>query len=190
MIYVFDSCSFIDLFREYDKESNVIQNFNRLILENKIISVREVYKEIFKSNDDVAFWAKKNKHIFEIPELEEFFYVSEIFQVNHFKMMIRRQQILLGTPVADPFLIAKTRFLDACLITNEKYAKNGAKIPNVCNHFNVKYLNLDEFITKENLTEKCFIYSCPECHSNEIKYDSNIINQFVCNDCNYVGMTS
>jgi len=34
----------------------------------------------------------------------------------------------------------------------KSWKENSAKIPNVCDHFDIPYLNLEEFMEKENWT--------------------------------------
>jgi len=58
-------------------------------------------------------------------------------------------RILKGKPVADPFLIARAKCLDATLVTQEQFRRNGAKIPNVCEHFKVTWTNLEGFMEEQ-----------------------------------------
>jgi len=66
--------------------------------------------------------------------------------------MIRKQERLKGKPVADPFVIARAKILDACVVTQEKNTENAAKIPNVCDHFGIDCINLEGFMKKESWT--------------------------------------
>ncbi len=63
--------------------------------------------------------------------------------------MIRKRERLKGKPVADPFVIAKANILNAHVVTQERASENAAKIPNVCSHFKVPCLDLEEFMIKE-----------------------------------------
>jgi len=49
--------------------------------------------------------------------------VADIFKIPHFQTLIRKQERLLGKPVADPFVIAKAQSIGGCVITTEKYKK-------------------------------------------------------------------
>ena len=82
----------------------------------------------------------------------EFQIVTEIFQTPHFQTLIRKQERLLGKPVADPFVIAKAQSIGGCVITTEKYKKNAAQIPNVCKHFNIPCMDLERFMKEEDWT--------------------------------------
>ncbi len=38
-----------------------------------------------------------------------------------------------------------------CVVTQEKMKDNAAKIPNVCEHFAIPYIDLESFMERENL---------------------------------------
>ena len=157
MKYVFDSASLINLFKHYYPERfpTLWEKFDILVSEEELISVREVFNEIGSSEDSLANWAKEKKNIlFLETTAEEFKFVAEIFQVRHFhfQAMIRKQERLKGKPVADPFVIARAKILNACVVTQEKNTENAAKIPNVCEHFEIPCINLEGFMEKENWT--------------------------------------
>ena len=155
MKYVFDSDSLIDLFTHYypARFPSLWEKFDALVSGGKLASVREVFNEIGSSEDSLAIWAKEQKSmLFLESTVEELQFVGEIFQVQHFQMMIRKKERLQGKPVADPFVIARAKISNACVITQEKNTKNAAKIPNVCDHFGISCINLEGFMEKENWT--------------------------------------
>jgi len=155
MKYVFDSDSLINLFRHYYPERfpTLWEQFDALVLKGKLISVREVFNEIGSSEDSLGTWAKEQKNILFLEStVEELKFVSEIFQVLHFQAMIRKQERLKGKPVADPFVIARAKISGACVVTQEKKTENAAKIPNVCDHFGIRCINLEGFMEEENWT--------------------------------------
>ena len=92
--------------------------------------------------------------LFSEPTSEEFRFVSRIFQAQkgHFQAMIHKQERLRGKHVADPFVIARAKILSACVVTQEKKTDNAAKIPNVCEHFGIRCIDLEGFMKKENWT--------------------------------------
>ena len=155
MKYVFDSGPLIDLFRHYypSRFPTLWERFHALVLEDELISVREVYNEINSREDMLTSWAKKEKDkLFSRPTIEEFQFVREIFQVRHFQAMIRKKERLRGKPVADPFVIARAKVLDCQVVTTELFKDNSAKIPNVCKHFSVECINLEGFMEQEGWT--------------------------------------
>jgi hypothetical protein len=155
MKYVFDSDSLIDLFRHYYPERfpTLWEKFDVLVSGEELISVREVFNEIGSSEDSLGTWAKEQKNILFLEStVEELRFVAEIFQVQHFQAMIRKQERLKGKPVADPFVIARAKITGACVVTQEKSTENAAKIPNVCDHFGIPCINLEGFMKKESWT--------------------------------------
>ncbi len=63
--------------------------------------------------------------------------------------LISKKARLQGKEVADPYLIAKAKVLNICVVTEEKLKDNAAKIPNVCQNFDVCCMNLEQFMQKE-----------------------------------------
>ncbi|NCC61082.1 MAG: DUF4411 family protein [Verrucomicrobiae bacterium] len=153
MRYVFDSNSLINLFKHYypDRFPSLWERFYNLVDAGNLVSVREVFNEISTADDSLAAWAKEQKHtLFSEPTIEEFQFVTEIFRVPHFQGIIRRKERLKGRPVADPFVIARARILEkGCVVTEENHTENAAKIPNVCNHFDIPCIKLEGFMKEE-----------------------------------------
>lgn len=156
MIYVFDSDTLINLFRHYyaDRFPSLWENFGALVLEQRIISVREVKNELIGYSDRLSAWVKDHGEIFLTPTIDELTFVAEIFKVPHFQMLIRKKEQLQGKPVADPFVIAKARALEGtleggCVVTQEVKKPNAARIPNVCERFDIPCLNLEAFMENE-----------------------------------------
>ena len=111
------------------------------------MSVKEVYNELERYATNLIWpWAQANTHIFEPPTDNEAAFVVEIFAVPHFRTLIGSKQILQGRPVADPFLIASARERGGCVVTEEELKPHAAKIPNVCDHFNVRCTNVKGFL--------------------------------------------
>lgn len=153
MIYIFDSGPLINLFKHYypARFPSLWESFDALIAEERIISVREVKNEIGGRSDRLSDWVKENRKLFLTPTHDELNFVTEIFKVRHFQAMIRRRERLQGKPVADPFVIAKAWATeDGCVVTQEIKKPNAAKIPNVCEHFGIPWLNLETFMENED----------------------------------------
>lgn len=152
MVYVLDSGPLIDLFNHYypDRFPSLWDKFESLITLKRVVSVDEVKNEIQGYGDRLSTWAKLNKEIFEVPLAEEFEFVSQIFAVPHFQSNIRKRELLTGTPVADPFVMAKAKIIGGCVVSQESKKPNSARIPNICEHFKIPYLNLEQFMEKEN----------------------------------------
>jgi len=152
-MYVFDTNSLSVLFDNFylDRFPSLWEKFDQLILVGGIVSVREVYNEITRRERDTRLieWAKNQRELFVQPTVKEMQFVSQIFAVPHFRALIRKKETLVGTPVADPFLIAKAKVDSRLLVTQETLKPNAAKIPNVCEKFGVPYTNLEGFMERE-----------------------------------------
>ncbi len=153
MRYVFDSSSLINLFQHYYPERfpSLWEKFDDVVENENLTSVKEVFNEVSRRDDALSRWVKKQKaRLFLNPTVEELHFVADIFKVKHFQGMIRKKMQYKGSPVADPFVIARAKILDAYVITEENYAKNSAKIPNVCKYFNIRCINLEGFMSQED----------------------------------------
>ncbi len=153
MIYVFDTSSFVVLKNYYPNTFPTLwEQLNDLVDTGNIISVREVRTELGNRSDSdvVDQWANNHKSIFLTPSPAEMQFVQQIFAIQHFQALIGRQAILKGTPIADPFVIAAAAIQVGTVVTEEKFKPNAAKIPNVCQHFGINCINLEEFMSQEN----------------------------------------
>lgn len=151
-MYVFDNSPLSSLFRNYypDLFPTLWTNFHRLVRDGSITSTREAHREIKISKDaSLVAWADANKAIFTVPTAKEALQVMEIFKVAHFQQNIENQKILNGGLNADPFVVAKAASERKTVVTMELFKPNGTKIPNICQHFNVKCLTLQEFMLEQ-----------------------------------------
>ncbi|NLM11915.1 MAG: DUF4411 family protein [Clostridiaceae bacterium] len=114
-IYVFDSSALMHLFDYYyeSRFPTLWKRFNQFVENGQVVSVREVKNEIFGHHNKerrINKWAKQNPGLFTAPTFEEMQLVQEIFKVEHFQVIISRKNLLIGKPVADPFVIARLHF--------------------------------------------------------------------------------
>ena len=79
-------------------------------------------------------------------------FVGEIFSVPHFHALVKEKSLLDGHPCADPFVIARAKVIDGCVVAEERQKPNAAKIPNVCEHFGIDCTNLQGFMQREGWT--------------------------------------
>lgn len=153
MIYVFDTNAFSQLFHSYyrGRFPTLWAQFDALIEEGSITSTREVAREI--EDDRVTAlreWGKGQKDLFPSPTAAEGAFVARIFAVPHFQQVIEQKKLLKGGKNADPFVIARAAVLDATVVTMESKPKNGARIPNICEHFGIDCVSLEGFMEREN----------------------------------------
>ncbi len=151
MIYVFDAGPFIDIFNHYYPEQfpSFWERFNEYIGNGTIVSVRSVKRELEERGDDLSDFVKQHD-IFTMPTNEETSFIATIFQERHFEYLISKRARLMGKEVADPYVIAKAKILGASVVTQEKFKETAAKIPNVCQHFEIPCINLETFMRNEN----------------------------------------
>jgi Domain of unknown function (DUF4411) len=115
-----------------------------------ILSTREVLREIEDSSiADLRDWAKDNPNVFTIPTATEGAFIAKIYGVTHFQQNIEQQKLLKGGRNADPFVIAKAATDGNTVVTMEMLKPNAAKIPNICKHFKVPCMTLEEFMEAE-----------------------------------------
>lgn len=149
-----DLSSLRTMFRHYyiNQFPSFWKLFGKAVSNDYLISVREILREIeiYVENDRLKQWAKGNKVFFPQPSQAELSFISKIFTVPHFQYLIDKKKIYEGRPVADPFVIAKAKVMSATVITEEKFKENAPKIPNVCKHFGIECVTLEEFMEKEN----------------------------------------
>jgi predicted nucleic acid-binding protein len=114
-----------------------------------IRSVEEVKKELERYNGaaHIATWATRNHTLFCPPTEDELEAVAEIFRVAHFQGLVGQKQLLQGTPVADPFLIAAAKCCNGIVVTQERAKLHSARIPTVCSHFSIGCIDLEQLMT-------------------------------------------
>jgi Domain of unknown function (DUF4411) len=157
MIYVFDTSSLSKLKHFFPKVfKSVWTGLDSLVQAGELISTREVWNEIERGDVDqyTNQWLKDRKQIFTTPTADELRFVAQIFQVPHFQALIGEKQRLVGTPVADPFIIACAKIRKGTVVTEERIKPNAAKIPNVCIHpsVDVPCIDLETFMQKQGWT--------------------------------------
>ena len=153
MIYVIDSSSLIVCGHYFPSRFPTFwQEFNSLASAGRIISVREVRRELdFQaSREHLRDWINSNGHLFLPPGPNETQFVAQILRIQHFQQLIGEKQRLTGRPVADPFVVASARVRDGCIVTEESFKPNAAKIPNVCHHFGIDCISLENLMEREN----------------------------------------
>lgn len=152
MTYVFDNSPLSVLFKNYYRRRfpSLWDKFDGLIAEGEIVSTREVLREIEDgAADTLRDWATDNGAIFTIPTRDEGAFVARIYAVPHFQQNIERQKLLKGGRNADPFVIAKAAVNGLTVVTMEQLRANAVKIPNICEHFQVPWMSLEDFMEAE-----------------------------------------
>jgi Domain of unknown function (DUF4411) len=151
-VYVLDTSSFRVLGNYYpDTFPTFWAQLDELVQAERFVSVSESRKEIAiqDASAHLASWVDQHSNIFRTPTSREMTAVARIFAISHFQQLIGQKQRLRGYPVADPFVIARAMVDGACVVTEEALKPNAAKIPNVCQHFQVACLNMQGLLKQE-----------------------------------------
>jgi len=158
-IYIIDASSLIELERLVTKDffSPLFSSLENLITSGNLISHEEVFKELIRKDGtegDICRWAKKQSTLFKR--------INNI-QIEKTREILRIFQNLIdpySKNNADPFLIALALIREKqqklvpptyAIVTEEIINKklNKTKIPDVCNHYKIECLNLNNFLKKE-----------------------------------------
>jgi hypothetical protein len=152
MSYVFDNSPLSVLFKNYYPKTfrSLWEHFDELVTNGSIVSTREALREIEDgAPENLIEWARKNAKLFAIPTPAEGTFVARIYSVPHFQQNIEQQKLLKGGRNADPFVIAKAAVEERTVVTMEALKPNAARIPNICQHFGIKWLTLENFMEEE-----------------------------------------
>jgi len=156
LIYVFDTNSLSNILNHYyrDRFPSFWEKFDKIIENKTLISVREVRLELKGKFDDATIDRLRahNDQFFEEPSVEELAFITEVYSVAHFRQNLDRKKLLQGGYFADPFIIAKARITRGTVITEEDKPENGARIPNICDRFDIPCKNLEGFLVEEDWT--------------------------------------
>lgn len=151
-MYVFDTSPLSTLFRNYYRARfpTLWDRFDELVDNGRIVSTREVLRECTDGPvESLRLWAADHVDFFPIPVASEGAFVARIYTVPHFQQNIEQRKLLKGGRNADPFVIAKAACDGRCVVTMEERKPNSAKIPNICDHFGVNCVSLEEFMERE-----------------------------------------
>lgn len=152
--YLLDTNAFYTLGNYYPSRfPRIWEHIDYLVRESRFWSVKEVRREI-ECNcpfEHIERWVRMNRHIFRKPNTRELEVVAQIFQRQQFLGLVRRNNILRGLPVADPFIVAAAKIHESTVVTQESFKNAGARIPTVCNEFDVACINIEQFLEMENL---------------------------------------
>jgi hypothetical protein len=152
MIYVFDTSSIRQL-NHYppDRFPSFWQRFDDLVFNHRVVSVREVYRELEHQDlrEHVHDWKEGNRNLFMVPGARETMFVAEIFAVPHFQYLLKEKDRLTNKPEADPWVIAAAKAIDGCVVTQERKNGNAIRIPLVCEHFGIMCVTLQGLMERE-----------------------------------------
>ena len=153
-IWVVDTSSFIVMSHYFPERFPTFwTDLDVLVAQGRLTSISEVAKELDNqaARPDLKAWLGRNKTLFPTPSAEETQNVARIFAEARFQALLKRRDILEGKPVADPWVIARAMRLQGCVVTEESTKQNVLRIPQVCAHFSLSCVNLEEMMNQEGL---------------------------------------
>lgn len=151
MVYVLDTSFIIQLHENYYRENFVTlwKLFDDMLAAGQFTSTREVRRELEDQSDIATEWAEANNKLFTTPTAEEGRFVASIYAVKHFQQNIELKKILKGGKNADPFVISRAAVVNGIVLTMEQLKPNAAKIPNICEHFELPCMDFRRFMAAE-----------------------------------------
>jgi len=162
-IYVVDTNIFSRALKDlsFDVFNDIYLSWSKGMKNGTIISVDEVYHELDrlwgaevtekkdKKKDrrtKEGMWLKQHKNAFQSMTDEEGKIVAEIFKNKKFREGVKEKSLRVGTPEADAILVAKAKYVDGIIVTDESDNKpNADKIPNICVAFEVPFISRNDF---------------------------------------------
>ncbi len=157
MKYVFDTNVFRHVFASYYREifPSFWTKFEPLIGNGNVTSTSLVLAELERQRieQDGINWLKNQHDLFPDPSEEEGLFLRRIYNVEHFRQHnVGVRELYTGGTHADPFIIARAAVLKSTVVTQETFAEHSGKIPNICQHFGIPCMRLDEFMVQQNWT--------------------------------------
>lgn len=159
-VYVIDTSSFIRIKPEdYPPDIYATQwtNMGRLVKEHRLISSKIVFGELEEKNDNICIWANQNKTMFKEITPQQTELVKQIINTDDFAALFDASA---KGGQSDPFIIAmaleeeEQTTLDSLerkkiVVTEETLRGNRIRIPFVCNHYGIEYINIFDLFRRE-----------------------------------------
>lgn len=148
-MYCIDTSALVDGWTRYyppDVFPPLWDKLEEMIGRKEIIAPDEVLRELSKKEDELFKWATKNDGLFAPLDATVQAATQEILAV--FPRLVDSER---DRSIADPFVIALARVRGCCVVTGEKTSGNPKrpKIPNVCDHFKIRYVNMLQFMREQ-----------------------------------------
>lgn len=158
--YCFDTSSIFDFWLEGNKTSRPyhvkVDSFRKIwvniskMIEGEVIVVPKVVgDELIYGNPELIAWVKSHRKLF-VPHSECKQELTKI--VNEFQAYASKRLNKLH----DAIVIATAMRRNLTVVTSETFAypqqsEENPKVPNVCEHFKIKWMNLPEFFEAAKL---------------------------------------
>jgi Domain of unknown function (DUF4411) len=161
--YCLDTSVYIEAHRLYyafDIAPPFWKALSRLAKDGIIISPEAVYRELVGGKDELKQWAKENHQTMFIEpdsKVSDAYRQIADFANNRYQAQHWISEFLKG---ADPWVIAQAKAYDLTVVTMEGEKKTEEvdkstrrfvgeiKIPNMCNHFGIKFISTFELVRR------------------------------------------
>ena len=152
--YILDANIFIDAHRRY-YSFDICPGFwdwlERKYEEGSIFSIKEVYDELLKKEDEASEWAKKMSERKFFREADDVATINKVKELGDWAAggKFKKKAVNKFCGSADMFLVAYAKAHDFIVATNEVYEENikkKVKIPNACKFIGVEYVNTFELL--------------------------------------------
>ncbi len=118
--------------------------------QGQVASVQMVYDELASKTDELSNWVKARKnHFLSVTDADTQQQYAQIIQHVYELPNKSPANVADFSAGADPWLIAKAAVSGAIVVTQERLdppESKRIKIPNICNNFNVHYINSFELL--------------------------------------------
>ena len=154
--YAVDSNIFITASRKYYLFDIAPGFWNQLVEKgnSSIILIDKVKDEIYRNEDDLSRWLEDSEKSFNVKYSEDIEVINNykeiITSVNNSEVYNQHAKDVYAKS-ADSWLCAHSKTYKYIVVTEEKYrpnSRNNIKIPNVCEEFNIEYIDFLTFIRK------------------------------------------
>lgn len=152
-MYVLDSNTFIEAKNRYYGFDIVPSFWNKLleISPGNILTIKPIESEIMAGHDELSTWFKSNYTINTYPidaiEVQQVFADISMYVTQNAQYKDSEKVRFLSK--ADPWLIAYASVRRGVVVTHETLAgpsTTKVKIPDICEHFDVSYVNVFEMM--------------------------------------------
>ncbi|BCW92316.1 MAG: twitching motility protein PilT [Thermoanaerobaculum sp.] len=160
-VYVLDSDVFMTAARSYYAFDLVPKFWDALVQEarnGRLLSIDRVKHEIDRGKDKLKDWANNDFHTWFVstssPAILDAYRRIMQWGLNHNQFTGGAKHEFAKADNADPWLVAYAVAERCVVVTNEKFdakIRRSIKIPNVCQAFNVQYVDLFEMLRRLGL---------------------------------------
>lgn len=157
-MYVLDSNTFIEAKNRYYGFDIVPSFWNKLleISPGNILTIKPIESEIMAGHDELSTWFESNYTINTYPidaiEVQQVFADISMYVTQNAQYKDSEKVRFLSK--ADPWLIAYASVRRGVVVTHETLAgpsTTKVKIPDICEHFDVSYVNVFEMMRQTQL---------------------------------------